>query len=106
MLRQFHCAIQQNRACTYSRIYGLVNVFGISSIIMLFIEHCIIFPEPHLVITIAVTILVALYTFVVVVVTAALVTLCWDNDAAVLEARVPFELVELNRIKIIECVFP
>jgi hypothetical protein len=104
MLRQFHCAIQQNHACTYSRIYGLVNFFGVLSIIMLFIEHCIIFPEPRLAITIA--ILVTVYTFVVVVVTAALVTLCWDNDAAVLEARVPFELVELDRIEIIECVFP
>jgi hypothetical protein len=72
------------------------------------IEHFKFKPRvifyPRLVITIVIA--VALSVLVIILIAAALIALGWDDDPAVLEARVPFEFVELDRVEVVECVFP
>jgi hypothetical protein len=40
---------------------------------------------------------------VIILVAVALITLGWDD---VLKASVPFVLVELDRVEVVECVYP
>jgi hypothetical protein len=56
----------------------------------------------YLLLVITIVIVIAL-SFLVAV---ALITLGWDDDSAVLKASVPFECVELDRVEVVEYVYP
>jgi len=42
----------------------------------------------------------------VILIAAAFFALGWNDNAAVLETCISFELVNLDRVEVVECVFP